>query len=57
MKKVIKVEFTWNEMACAVEQDATGFLWFYIGDLNNPVIDAPASCREAAAAALVAAGA
>lgn len=57
MKKIIKVEFTWNEMACAVEQDATGFRWFYIGDLNNPVIDAPESCREAAAAALVAAGA
>lgn len=37
MKKVIKVEFSFNGQTCAIEQDATGYKWFYVGNMQRPL--------------------
>lgn len=38
MKKVIKVEFSADGRKCAVEQDATGYKWYYVDNMIMPIL-------------------
>lgn len=37
MKKVITVKFKLNCRQCAIEQDATGYKWYYVENMERPL--------------------